>query len=162
MWGGSGSEAFQRGGCFAACHKDMAGMSHDSELQTPKYLQISRDGDSIKDAAALQQLREAGIFAEMWRIPLHSATLERTLLLADAGPLPEKLISINKQYKKGLWSVVLRYRLDNTSGGVDFTNQAEYTFGIALNGAANPGHGHWVSLPLTLSFGGEETDFTAE
>ncbi len=36
------------------------------------------------------------------------------------------------------------------------------TFGIALNGANNPGGKHWGSLPMTLSFGGDDTDFTAE
>lgn len=162
MWGGSGSDAFQRGACFAACHNDMPGMSQDSGRQEQKYLQISRDGKAIKDDVTLQQLLQAGVFAEMWRISLHSTTLERTLLQAGSDPLPEKLISINKQHDRGLWSVALRYRLDDTKVGIDFTNRAKYTFGIALNGAANPGHRHWVSLPLTLSFGGQETDFTAQ
>ena len=35
-------------------------------------------------------------------------------------------------------------------------------FGIALHGADNQGSGHWVSLPLTLSYDGEDTDFKIE
>jgi hypothetical protein len=72
------------------------------------------------------------------------------------------LIQINKSYEKGQWRVVLRRDMHNTKIGLSFMPENKYTFGIALNGVSNSGHGHWVSLPLTLSFGGDETDFTAE
>jgi hypothetical protein len=43
-----------------------------------------------------------------------------------------------------------------------FTPDGKYTFGIALHGAVNPAGRHWVSLPLTMSFAGDETDFKVE
>ena len=42
MWGDHESDAFRRGGCFAACHSDMPGMTRDRGQQTGKYLQVSR------------------------------------------------------------------------------------------------------------------------
>ena len=75
---------------------------------------------------------------------------------------PEKLIQINKSYQNGQWRLALRRNMHNTKIGLSFIPVSKYTFDIALNGASNPGHDHWVSLPLALSFGGDETDFTAE
>ena len=45
---------------------------------------------------------------------------------------------------------------------VKFDPQTRYTFGIALHGSANPGAGHWVSLPQTLSYSGDDTEFKVE
>lgn len=69
---------------------------------------------------------------------------------------------INKGYCNGRWTVALKQKMDNTVGGVSLVSVGECTFGIALNGANNPGGKHWGSLPMTLSFGGDDTDFTAE
>jgi hypothetical protein len=74
----------------------------------------------------------------------------------------ESLIWINNNYSDGLWTLVLRRQMDNTSAGIRFTPDGEYTFGVALNGTGNPGSKHWISLPMTLSFGRDDTDFTAE
>jgi len=52
--------------------------------------------------------------------------------------------------------------MDDTVVGVSLVSVGERTFGIALNGANNPGGKHWGSLLMTLSFGGDDTDFTAE
>ena len=41
MWD-DGGEAFRRGGCFAACHNDLPGMSADRGQHTGKYLWASR------------------------------------------------------------------------------------------------------------------------
>jgi hypothetical protein len=43
-----------------------------------------------------------------------------------------------------------------------FLPSVRYSFGIALHGTGQWGARHWVSLPRTLSFGGDDTDFTAE
>ena len=75
---------------------------------------------------------------------------------------PEKLIQINKSCQNGQWRVALRRNMHNTNVGLSFIPISKYTFDIALNGASNPGRGHWVSLPLIQSFGGDEMDFTAE
>jgi hypothetical protein len=37
-----------------------------------------------------------------------------------------------------------------------------YTFGMALHGADRSGAEHWVSLPMTFSLDGDDTDFLAD
>jgi predicted CXXCH cytochrome family protein len=169
MWGDGSNTAFQRGGCFAACHSDLPGMARNRGQQISKYLAVSRAQQQqigqppiIEDETGLQQLMDEGNFVEMWRVRLDSTMVEKSLVLAETNWQPDKLIQINKSYRDGQWRVALRRNMHNTKVGLNFMLESKYTFGIALNGASNPGHGHWVSLPLTLSFGGDETDFTAE
>ncbi|MCB1710871.1 MAG: hypothetical protein KDI10_19365 [Halioglobus sp.] len=52
--------------------------------------------------------------------------------------------------------------MNNTGMSKPFAPGGKYTFGVALHGAGNPGGKHWVSLPMTLSFDGDETDFKVE
>jgi hypothetical protein len=101
-------------------------------------------------------------FVEIWRIPLHSPTVERALVLADTKWRATDLIQINKSYSDGRWRLELRRKMQDTSGTLGFDENKLYTFGLALNGADNHAGSHWVSLPMTLSFGGNNSDFTAE
>jgi hypothetical protein len=141
MWGDSDSETFRRGGCFAACHRDQPGM-HGS--------------GGVPQAAA------AGGFLEIWRLRLGSGQLETTALLSGLQWQPTNLIQINESHKEGRWTVELVSPLNNTELMKPFSPEGKYTFGVALNGAGNPGGRHWVSLPVTLSFTGDETDFKVE
>lgn len=133
MWDDGGSEAFRRGGCFAACHADLPGKS-------------MTDGE----------------FLSLWQLQLDSGKLQMATLLNDLEWLPANLIQINKSHVDGRWTVELRAPLDNTDLEKPFTADRKYTFGIALGGAGLPDGKHWVSLPLTLSFAGDETDFKVE
>ena len=170
MWGASANhEAFSAGGCFAACHSDLPGMSRDRGQATRKYLQVSRSQQQgigrptlVKGGTELAQLMEEGAFVEIWRISLGSSRVDKALLLATVDWQPAKLISINNNYVDGRWSMALKLQMADTGEGVRFVSDNKYTFGIAMNGANNPGGKHWVSLPMTLSFGGDDTDFTAE
>ena len=74
MWGDDGNSAFRRGGCWAACHSDMPGMSRDRGQELGKYLadsrlQSQRIGQPalIKDKSAVDAMLAAGNFVEMWR-----------------------------------------------------------------------------------------------
>lgn len=169
MWGSQENEAFRRGGCFAACHSDMPGMTRDHGQQIDKYLQVSRSQQHrigqpaiIKGDAELDQLLMQGEFAEMWRVQLHSDKVETSTVLAEAPWQLTNLIQINKTYRDGRWVVELQRKMEDTAAGVNFDAGEKYTFGIALNGAKNSAGSHWVSLPMTLSFGRDDTDFTAE
>jgi len=169
MWGDGGNEAFRRGGCFAACHSDLPGMSRDRGQQVGKYLQVSRSQQRrvgqpaiVHNQEDLGALMVNGEFIELWQVRLDSSTVRRAILLENLLWQGESLIWINNNYSDGLWTLVLRRQMDNTSAGIRFTPDGEYTFGVALNGTGNPGSKHWISLPMTLSFGRDDTDFTAE
>lgn len=169
MWDDGGNDAFRRGGCFAACHSDLPGMSRDRGQHTGKYLwssrsQLQRIGQPSlrRPAAELEQLLAEGDFVELWRVKLASGDVDVATLLADVDWQPGNLIQINKSYTNGYWMVALTVPLNNTNSLKPFTPDGKYTFGIALHGAVNPAGRHWVSLPLTMSFAGDETDFKVE
>jgi predicted CXXCH cytochrome family protein len=169
MWGDGGNEAFRRGACFAACHDDLPGMARDRGQQTGKYLWSSRSQQQqvgqpsiIKAEAALAELMAAGEFVELWRIQLASGRVEVASVLADVAWQSKNLIQINKSYSDGAWNVAIRVPLNNTQSLHPFNREGKHTFGIALHGANNPGGRHWVSLPMTLDFAGDETDFKVE
>ncbi len=169
MWGNQSNEAFARGGCFAACHNDMAGMSRDSGRVEQKYLGISREQQRqigqpaiVRSDEELARLIKEGQYSEIWRLDLQSGELETAMVLADTPWQSSKLIEINASADSGERTVVFTRVLGNTDNGIEFSRGEKYTFGVALSGADNPGAKHWVSLPLTLSFGGNDTDFTAE
>lgn len=83
-------------------------------------------------------------------------------LLAVRAWQPGNLIQINKSYGQGQWTVAMTAPMNNTGMSKPFAPGGKYTFGVALHGAGNPGGKHWVSLPMTLSFDGDETDFKVE
>ena len=144
-------------------------MSQDSGQPSGKYLSASRvppthpgEPALIKDTQALEKMVAQGEFAELWRIQLQSSTVEQSLVLAETRWEPAKSISVDKSYRNGQWSVTIRGKLNDAEGRPGFTEGDKYTFGIALNGATTGGGSHWVSLPMTFSLDGDETDFKAE
>jgi len=169
MWGDGGSDSFRRGGCFAACHSDLPGMSRDKGQQTEKYLWVSRSQQQrigqpslVKDDAQLSQLLEEGNFVEMWRVQLDSGEVQTATLLADVKWESTKLVEVQKSYKDGRWTVDLWRSASGDPTHKRFTPEGKYTFGIALHGAGSPGGKHWVSLPLSFSYDGNDTDLMAK
>ena len=169
MWGDDTNPAYARGGCFAACHDDLKGMSRDRGQVSSKYLSVSRQQRQqigqpaiLQDQATLEELKAQGSFAEIWQLDLQSGDLKVAQLLADTEWQAPKLISVNKNHDQGVWTVELRHSMGNTENRLNINQGRRYTVGIALNGEDNPGGKHWVSLPLTFSVGGIDTDFTAE
>jgi DmsE family decaheme c-type cytochrome len=169
MWGDGGSEAFRRGGCFAACHDDMPGMGRDRGQQTGKYLAVSRTDQGrigraplVKSAGELSALMQAGEFVELWQVALDAGNpvARSAVVLAEPVWNHASKLSASASHSGGRWRVQLRRPL--AEGLKTFTAEGKYTLGVALNGAANPGGKHWVSLPLTLSFSGDDTDFRVE
>ena len=170
MWGDSGNDELARAGCFAACHSDMPGMTRDRGQQLDKYLLASRLQERqigrpplIKDQAALAELREAGNFAELWRVKLQEpGAVESGVLLAGIDWHESSLVRSTARFRDGRWQVTLRRPLQQLPGGLSFAHGRELTLGIALHGADNPGGKHWISLPMTFATNGINTDFKAE
>jgi predicted CXXCH cytochrome family protein len=158
MWGDASYPTFRQAGCFAACHGGEQGNARELFGKYPYAAEKSSD----QSAGTMDIPAAAGQRAELWRIPLGSAAPDTALLSGDAGPRPGNRLSVERHYSHGQWSVTLRLQLDTADSGIHFSGQGPYTFAVALHGAENPGRAHWVSLPLTLSFGGNDTDFTAQ
>jgi len=170
MWGDNGNDELTRAGCFAACHSDMPGMTRDRGQQLDKYLLASRLQERqigrppvVKDEAALAALREAGNFAELWRIKLQDpVTVETGVLLAGIDWHQSSLVAGRARFSDGRWQLTLRRPLKSLPAGLSFAPGRQLTLGIALHGADNPGGKHWISLPMTFATDGINTDFKAD
>jgi len=169
MWGDDGDETVRRGSCFAACHSDMPGMTADRGQEVEKYLWASRSQQRsigkpaiTRSADELAELVSQGVFAELWHMTLGAepAATSATVLAGTQWHSDNRLRGTAK-FDKGRWQVELRRALTGEPGSKSFTMEGKYTLGLALHGAENPGGKHWVSLPMTLSLGGDETDFKA-
>mgnify|MGYP003663636535 CR=1 FL=1 len=171
MWGGTNTDdSFRRGGCFAACHNDMEGMSKDRGQATGKYLWSSRAQRGqlgqpaiVKSEAALREMLQSGAYAILWQVDLsageaRAASVLDKLRWEAAAPLGSKAI-----YQDGWWDVTLRQPLDNQSPVLLSLDPVQrYTFGVALHGPGKSGAAHWVSLPFTLGGSGDDTDFVVQ
>jgi hypothetical protein len=157
MWGDANYQAFRRAGCFTACHREAG----DTRILYGKYPygagKTSRETGGTMGGPAM-----AGHRAELWRIPLGSGIPDTALVTDSIDPQPTNQVTVDRQYSNGHWTVALRLGLERAGSGIHFSEEGRYTFGIALHGADNPGRKHWVSLPMSLSFGGIDTDFTTE
>ncbi|TXS95589.1 hypothetical protein FV139_06830 [Parahaliea maris] len=172
LWGDSQTPTIQRAGCFAACHSDMPGMSRDRGQDTGKYLLASRAQQQaigrpalLKDAGELRALQDAGQYGELWRVKLQgeaSGRIESAVLLSQPVWHEASTLTGSANYRDGRWQVVLRRPMAGSEGQRALLENDTYTFGIALHGSDNPGGKHWVSLPQTLGFQGDDTDFKAE
>lgn len=171
MWGDGGSEAFRRGGCFAACHSDMPGMTRDRGQQRTKYLLTSQaQPPSLgqpavpKEQESIDRLIAQGNFVETWRLTLggDDRRLETATLLSGLSWQPAMGLTSRAEYRDGRWYVQFRKPLVGKPGAKHFGPDGKYTLGVALHGANNPAGQHWVSLPFTLSFSGDDTDFKVE
>jgi predicted CXXCH cytochrome family protein len=170
MWGDGTNTAFRRGGCFAACHSDMPGMSRDRGLDLGKYLADSRSQQQrigqppiTRTAAELKTMMAAGNFVELWRIDLQkSGKAEIATLLSGLDWIENSGVKASSSFKDGTWTVTINRPITPTPPLKRFMPGKRYTFGMALHGANRTGAEHWVSLPMTLSLDGDDTDFLAD
>ncbi len=167
MWGFGDYEPLRRGGCWAACHGDMKGMSLDRGKSVPKYLWVSRSQRrQIGQQAILKRDNElereiaAGNFAELWRIDLRKdGRLKVYTLLDKPRTVKAEGLSASASFSDGRWTAEVRRPLSPAEPLLTAPDGRIYTFGVALHGEGRKGGDHWVSLPLTLSLDRDDTDF---
>ena len=170
MWGYGVNEAFRRGGCWAACHADMPGMSRDRGQGLGKYLSVSRSQQQrigapplSMEPAELAELMAQGNFVEMWRINLQDGgNIEVATLLSKLNWLNDNDLSATASYSGGSWTVNVKRPLKAGSPLKPITAGKRYTFGMALHSKDRPGAEHWVSLPMTFSLDDNDSDFLAD
>jgi predicted CXXCH cytochrome family protein len=170
MWSDGTNGAFRRGGCWAACHSDMPGMSRDRGQDLGKYLSVSRSQQQRigqppidKGASELQALMAGGNFVELWRIDLQKGgKVDVATLLAGLNWLDNSGVQARASFKAGSWTVKISRPNRPAAPLKTFIPGKRYTFGMALHGADRSGAEHWVSLPMTFSLDGDDTDFLAD
>lgn len=160
---------FNRDGCWAACHSDLPGMSQDRGLQPGKYLRASRTQTRsigrppiIADAATLAQMRAAGFYVELWQVSLdapETGALSVFEILEVPHPVADSPVMAEAEREGSSWTVTFRRPLQDPQKPL--IPGRVYSFGIAIHGDGASGAQHWVSLPMTVSLGGADTDFIA-
>ncbi len=170
MWSDGTNGAFRRGGCWAACHSDMPGMSRDRGLELGKYLAESRSQQQrigrppiTKGPAELNAMMATGNFVELWRIDLQKGGKAKVAaLLSGLKWIDDSGITASAAYNNGSWTVNITRPNRPTAPLKSFMPGKRYTFGMALHGKDRTGAQHWVSLPMTFSLDGDDTDFLAD
>ena len=166
MWGFGDYAPLRRGGCWAACHGDMSGMTLDRGNGRGKYLwsaleqrrQIGQPA-IYKTSDDLAASMQAGEFAELWRVDLQSGTARTGTLLEAIRWQEGSAISAEVSFSDSTWSVTVRRPIAPESPLQTISEGKRYTFGVALHDATHKGERHWVSLPMTLSKDRDDTDF---
>jgi hypothetical protein len=105
-------------------------------------------------------MRGAGLYVELWQISLGTSndgtTQVQTILEA---PRPDETPNVTStvQRSEGTTTVTFSRAIDDALKPL-IPGRA-YTFGVAVHGGGSTGAEHWVSLPLTVSLDGFDTDF---
>jgi len=169
MFSGAEVDDFARGGCWAACHGDMPGMTRDRGQGLTKYLRSSRaQARSVgrppleQDAETLSGMVSAGEYVELWVANLDEGglgSLDVYRILDGLTPLADTGITARARFADGRWRVTFRRPLDREPKPI-VAGQV-YTLGVAVHGDGKSGADHWVSLPVTVSLDGFDTDFVA-
>jgi hypothetical protein len=166
MWSFGAYAPFQRGGCWAACHSDLSGMSQDKGAGVGKYLWASRAQQRnigmqavLKTEAELEETMARGNFVELWRLDIKRGTARIATLLADIQWREDISLGARSSYADGRWAAELRRPLTPAAPLPAFDETRRHTFGVALQSKANRGGRHWVSLPMTLGVDKDDTDF---
>jgi predicted CXXCH cytochrome family protein len=170
MWSDDKNQEFRRGGCWASCHSDMPGMNRDRGLGLSKYLSSARAQQQMigqpplmRSVQELQQMIGSGEFVEMWRVNLQKGgEINVATLLSGLDWQGSAGMSSSARYSGGSWKVRIERPYRSTPPFKAIDPNQEYTFGIAMHPQDRPGAKHWVSLPMTFSLTGNDSDFRAD
>ena len=138
MWGFGSYEPFRRGGCWAACHGDMAGMSLDRDTRRGKYLwsalsqrrQINRQA-VFKPETSREEAMAEGDFAEIWQIDLSQGSGRVGTVLEEIRWLDDGTIRANARYEDGQWRAEFRRPLRPAAPLLPMATNRRYTSSMA-------------------------------
>jgi cytochrome c-type protein NapC len=159
-----------RGGCFAACHDDMAGMASAGGSTRTHYLpathaKLTRQGagDALKPDADLAKLKADGYFLEDWQARLNPGAPAQpkgfvVFAKREQASLP---LTAEGTTANGVTSVTLSGKL--TPGGefIGFAPGTIYRVAFAVHDGHAAGRFHYVSLEHTLTIDSGAGDFVA-
>ncbi len=154
------SKAFQRAGCWAACHDDVKGMSDGGMLakylgQTRSKMTIAGGGDALKPSADIATMRAESNFINIWEVSLVDAVVNygKTGTILEAITLQDLPIPASAHWKDGIWDVTVT---------LDHPLQERTTINFGLLQDVNGVRTHYFSLPFVLVGDGSMMKLTAQ
>lgn len=169
-----------RGGCWGACHDDLAGMpSAAANTARSKYLIASRTkvtrsggGDTLKTASELDALRAQGKFLEYWQVavgPAHGnakvddSSVIEGYVLEQRHTHPQSTVSAQTQQRDGRWIIELsRARTVDAPGRKALAPGDSYTLGFAIHEPGREGRFHYVSFGYNLKLAPGTADIVSK
>ncbi len=163
--------AFNRGGCWSACHDDLTRMPSAGAEELTKYIADSRTkitrkggGDSYKSDDELAKLLGEGTFIEFWQ-----ARLTRDAAIPVDGYILDKIheseppaVSVEGGSQDGKWAVVFSRRLQvDGTGRRQLEPGTVIPMGMAIHDGYAKGRRHHVSFKYTLSLDKGDADIVA-
>jgi len=160
-------DAFSSQGCWAACHSNMPSMTKDRDYGLKKYLLSSQQQNRSIGVPAithnqeyLDKLRANGKFVDLWLAKLSAGKVRevnRYSILETRNQTEVGNLKASGEYENGMWSITFTRPLADNLKPIN--NNSILTFGIAIHGKGQTNAQHSVSLPMTISINGEDTDF---
>ncbi|MDX2224652.1 MAG: ethylbenzene dehydrogenase-related protein [Rhodospirillaceae bacterium] len=170
MFGDAKAPDFVRGGCWAACHDNLARMPSAASADTTKYLARSRvkmsrtGGAEIKPEAELAAIRADGGALEYWQARI---ALDGSVTAVDGEILDQRrentapAVTATVEKDGGGWVVTFSRPLDAGAGRLSFAPGRTYTLGVSVHAGQTAQRFHYVSLERTLRLDGGDADFVA-
>jgi cytochrome c-type protein NapC len=167
---GKVSEA-NRGGCFAACHDDAAGMASAGGATRTKYLPKTRakltrqgGGDALKPADDLAKLKADGYFLEYWQARLNPgkpAEAANGAIFDKREQTSPTVVTAEATQSGGTWAVTLSRKLDAGAAFKSFSGPGPYYVAVAIHSGHTAHRFHYVSFERTLAINSGNADFVA-
>ncbi|HBK05293.1 MAG TPA: cytochrome c-552 precursor [Acetobacteraceae bacterium] len=160
-----------RGGCFAACHDDSAGMASGAGANRTMYLprthaKMTRQGggDALKGADDLAKLKADGYQLEFWQASLNpgqpaKATAE--IVFDKREVVSPNLVTAEAKQTGGVWSVTLSRPLQAAAPYSSIVAGGTYYIGFAIHSGHTARRFHYVSYERTLAIDSGTADLVA-
>ncbi len=160
-------DAFSRQGCWAACHGNLPGMTSDRDYGLKKYLLASqKQKHSIgtpaitHDQDILEAMRAKGEFVDLWRAELSNGQInevKRFSILETRTQTDSGNLKASGEYENGQWTITFTRPMADNIKPID--EHSILTFGVAVHQKGQSAAQHSVSLPLTISIDGKDSNF---
>ena len=157
-----------RGGCWAACHIDLAKMPKGTDDGATMYLPKSRNGMTregggvVKPADEIAKIRAEGGYAEYWEASLNpgaAATVVDGTVLDKRQENAGHAVTANAVFENGKWAVEFSRKLAAGDGHKDIGPGKLYTVGFAIHAGHTNKRFHYVSLEKTFAVDSGKADF---
>ncbi len=154
-----------RGGCWAACHDDQAGMPSAQGATRTMYLPKTRakltrqgGGDTLAAPDQLDGLRAAGYQLEYWQAQLNPgqpAKAVTQIVFDKRAPAPRNIVTAEATQAAGHWSVTLTRPLATGAPFTDLGTDAPYYLAFAIHTGHSAHRAHYVSYERVLQLSGD-------
>jgi hypothetical protein len=160
-----------RGGCFAACHDDSAGMASAGGATRTMYLPKTRakmtrqgGGDALADNDALAKLKADGYQLEFWQAALNPgqpAKASAEIVFDKRANASSSSVTAEATKSGGTWSVTISRPLNAAAPFSAIAPGATYHMAFAIHAGHTAHRFHYVSFERSLMLNSGNADLIA-